>query len=98
MLKAVIWVSGAAADYLSVNESLAPSDSIDEAIQLVRLFPDLGARQGRSSIRRVLIGKQRTFGLFYAINGNRLIVVALLDLRQSPSAIEETIRSRSQQE
>jgi predicted hotdog family 3-hydroxylacyl-ACP dehydratase len=98
MLKEVIWVSGAVADYLSANETLAPSDSIDEAIQLVCLFPDIGARQGRTSIRRVLIGKQRKYALFYAFAGSRLIIVALLDLRQGPVAIEATIRIRSLQD
>jgi len=34
------------------------------------------------------------FGLFYAIEGRRLMVVAVQDLRQQPSALARIIRAR----
>lgn len=95
MLEEVIWVSAASTDYLDANPIVAPTEAIDGLIELIRLFPEIGGKvNGSQRLRRALVGKQKIYGLFYATRGTRLIVVALLDLRQEPAAIESILQSR----
>jgi len=95
MLEEVIWISGAELDYLESNPVLAPSDAIDGLIELLRLFPEMGARvPGSDRLRRGLVGRARRYGLYYTTHGNRLIVVALLDLTRDAATIESILESR----
>ena len=95
VIEEAIWTSGAADDYLRADSILASSDAIDAVISLVRLFPEMGSRvPGTDRIRRVLVGRRRFYGLYHSVVGNRLIVVALLDLRQDPDKIEGILRER----
>ena len=98
MLEEVIWVSGAAQEYLAANPNLISSEAIDALVELVRLFPEIGSKVNASKrIQRVLIGKNRVYGLFYSVSGKRLIIVALINLRQSPDEIEQKLRKRIQE-
>lgn len=95
MLDEVIWISGADQDYLESNPVLAPPDAIDGLIELIRLFPEMGARvRGSDRLRRGLVGRKRRYGLYYTAHNNRLIVIALLDLTQDAATIESILESR----
>lgn len=41
-------------------------------------------------IRRLLVRRFR-YGIFYRVHGSRVVIIALLDLRQDPSAIERRL-------
>jgi len=95
VIENVIWTGGASQDYLAADSHLASSQAIDAIIELLRLLPDMGAPVSKSQrIRRVLVGRKRIYGLYYASTGARLIVLALIDLRQNPAKIEEFLKSR----
>lgn len=95
MISDVIWTAGAAQDYLTSDSSLAPPPAIDALIELLRLFPDMGPLVPRSRrVRRALVGRKRLYGLYYASTAHRLIVLALIDLRQNPASIETMLKSR----
>lgn len=89
----VIWTSGASEDYLKADARLAPTRAIDGLVQLLRLFPDMGAPES-PTVRRVLVGRRRVYGLYYSSSPPRIIVLALADLRQDPGTIEKILRNR----
>lgn len=62
---------------------------LDFALERLRQHPEL-APVYRGAYRRLVL---RPFGLgvFYAIEGDRLMVGAILDLRQSPESIERRL-------
>ena len=99
MIKEIVWTTGAAEDYLGACEH-ATSEieftlALDTGLKLLRLFPNHGSQIEYSNrLRRILIGKKREFGLYYSVIGNRLIVSALVNLRQNPSQIMDILRSR----
>ena len=64
--------------------------SLDAALELVRRQPQM-APLYRANVRRLVL---RTFrlGVFYAIEGERLMVGAILDLRQNPAQIERRVK------
>lgn len=92
----MIWTSGAASDFLSINSEGATFDmALGSALELLRHFPEQGTRVPRSQrLRRLLVGKFRQWGLFYSLVGQRIVIVALVDLRRSPDGIEELLSSR----
>ena len=45
-------------------------------------------------MRRILVGRNKEFGLYYSIVGKRLVVSALFNLRQDPQRISEILRDR----
>jgi hypothetical protein len=45
-------------------------------------------------LRRQLLGKKRAYGLFSEVAGRRIVVAALLDLRQDPATLISILRSR----
>lgn len=54
--------------------------------------PGLGPRAKRKHVRRLLLGPKQRFGLFYAEEGNRLMLLALLDMRQDPEWLKRRLR------
>jgi toxin ParE1/3/4 len=58
---------------------------VDFALQRLQQFPELGTPY-HSSYRRLLLG-QLPFGIFYRVEGNRLIIVTTAALRQDPTTI-----------
>lgn len=96
MLENVIWTSGASEDFLKADARVAPTQAIDALVELIRIFPDIGSSvRGSNRLRRALVGRARVYGLYYAASESRLIIVALLDLRQNPQVIEQILRSRT---
>ena len=93
MTPSVIWTSGATDDYFSADERLAPTSEIERIVQLIRVFPEMGSPESER-VRRVLVGRSRIYGLYYSTDGQRIIGLALIDLRQDPFAIESSLRQR----
>jgi toxin ParE1/3/4 len=62
---------------------------LDLAFGRIRTFPEL-APAFHASYRRLLV-HGFPYGIFYAIEGNRIIVIAVLDLRQDPRAIRKRL-------
>src|SRR4051812_35993721 len=62
---------------------------IDSALGILRANPGIG-RKYAGSYRRLVIRKT-PFGIFYQAQPTRLIVAAVLDLRQDPVVIRRTL-------
>jgi hypothetical protein len=93
----VIWTSSASEDYLraETSRSIVFSAAVDGALCLLQAFPKMGTRVRHSkTLRRILVGKMRRYGLYYGLTPKRITVVALVDLRQDPDSIDTTIRNR----
>lgn len=63
----------------------------DRTIRLVRDNPHMGIATRVEPLRRVLISKT-AWGIFYAVTGQRIIIVSILDLRQDPQTIKNRLR------
>lgn len=66
-------------------------DAFLSTICLLKSNPEMGTRTPFGSVRRVLI-RNTIFGIFYEQSGKRIIVSAILDLRQDPALIERRLR------
>ena len=62
---------------------------LDVALGHLRRFPEI-APFFQGPYRRLLIGGF-PYGVFYAIEGNRIIVSAVMDLRQNPEIIRKRL-------
>ncbi len=94
MINEVIWTAGAAQDYLQ-TPAIPSNHLLDAIIELLKLFPELGSPVNHApNVRRALAGTERHFGLYYSHTKSRIIILALLDLRQSPAKIETILSSR----
>ncbi len=101
----IIWTRGSEGDFQEIFNGLEAKQSgsgerffqaVDGALELRRAFPKrCPLAKGLSRFRRLLVGKRREYGLYYSVIGNRLIVSALIDLRQEPSTIQSILRQRS---
>ena len=97
----IVWTAGAERDLLEIHnelfEFLPNADDwiarvlhrpLRSAVNLLHLHPEVGARvKGAKGFRRLLLGPQRQYGLFYVIENRSIVIHALLDMRQSPDAI-----------
>lgn len=63
----------------------------DEDRRLLEAFPHISPLVHRGKVHRVLVFK-RFYGLFYVIENRRLILQALLDLRQDPELVMRRLR------
>jgi len=100
----VIWTNGASADLQRTFDWLESTEppsgeafleAASAAIELLKSFLERGSKVRASPrMRRVLLGKRREYGLYYAVTGHRLILTALIDLRQDPAAIEKILNER----
>ncbi|MBL9153386.1 MAG: type II toxin-antitoxin system RelE/ParE family toxin [Verrucomicrobiales bacterium] len=63
--------------------------AIDQAIELLRRHPKSGPVYDEP-VRRLVI-RDTPLGLFYAVHGRRIAVVAILDLRQDPASIAKRL-------
>lgn len=93
----IIWTQSATEDYLSaeVDRFGEFAAGIDGALNLLRAFPRMGSPARQSlRLRRILVGKRRHFGIYYGLTENRIIVVALINLRQDEETITEILQSR----
>ena len=64
---------------------------MDKALGILRAFPEAGPVNFGECIRRLVVTKT-PLGIFYSIAGNRVLVGAVLDLRQSQRAISKRLR------
>ena len=62
---------------------------LDISFAYLRRFPEI-APIFREPYRRLLVGGF-PYGIFYSIEGQRIIVAGVLDLRQDPAAIEKRL-------
>jgi hypothetical protein len=62
----------------------------DKALGILRVFPEAAPVNFGQRIRRLVVTKTH-LGIFYSITGNRVLVIAVLDLRQSPHAIQKRL-------
>jgi len=65
---------------------------VDKTVGILRVFREAGPVNFAPSIRRLVVTKTH-LGVFHPISGSRVLVIAILDLRQSPRAIEKRLRA-----
>jgi plasmid stabilization system protein ParE len=96
----VIFVAGAEADVQAAyerQESLREGAGdrflreLDLCASLLSRYPRIG-RPHRGIYRKLLV-PDHPYGVFYTVNPSRIIIVAVLDLRQDPNAIEKRLQS-----
>lgn len=85
----IVLLQGAQSDLLSIYAVHGERMylRIDQALSILRLFPDAGPRHSKNNLRRLVVTRTH-FGIFYSVTGSRVIVGAVMDLRQSPQVIE----------
>ena len=66
---------------------------LDVAFGRLRTFPEI-APMFHESYRRLLV-HGFPYGIFYTIEGRRIIVSGVMDLRQDPGIIRQRLRGRS---
>ena len=63
--------------------------TIDGSLTTVSQFPEM-ARLYHKTIRRLVVNRF-PYGIFYAVEGQRIVVHAVLDLRQDPQNIRKRL-------
>ena len=103
MVEELIWTQGATSDlqgiYIGLEDNGAEQllERIEASLSLLKAFPKRGPKH-RATIRKLLVGRKNRYGLFYSIEGKRIVVVAIADLRQDPRTIEKLLRDRTNSE
>jgi len=106
MAHEIVWTRGAEADLLAIYQEWDRALSGDEewidslllrslqrTLDLVALHPEAGPRVARTKkLRRILLGPKRRYGIFYVIEGRRILIHAVIDLRQDPKRLWERLR------
>ncbi|MDF1816586.1 MAG: hypothetical protein P1V20_30570 [Verrucomicrobiales bacterium] len=92
----VVWTLGASQDFLEAQSGQSDEvifvHAVDSALELLKSFPGMGAKVSfLKNHRRILVGKDLEYGLYYTTTGQRLIISAMLNLRQSPQSIIDTL-------
>lgn len=84
----IVLLQGAQSDLLSIYATRGERTylQVDKAFGILRVFPEAGPVNFAKRIRRLVV--PRTYlGIFYSITGGRVLIGAVLDLRQSPRSI-----------
>ncbi|MEQ1860072.1 MAG: type II toxin-antitoxin system RelE/ParE family toxin [Chthoniobacteraceae bacterium] len=96
----VVILSGADADmdeiYVRLDERGGGEAfllAMDRKLELLRTFPHMAPRTQSAKVRKAKIGRT-PFGVFYTVEGKRLMVVEVQDLRQDPRTLAKVIRAR----
>lgn len=66
-------------------------DEVLSSVRLLEAFPEIGPVVHRGKVRRVLVFN-RHYGLFYVAERRGVVLHALLDLRQDPTAIMRRLK------
>ena len=74
---------------VSETGALAFLETVERALALLKNFPELGPVY-LHTFRRFLLRGEHT-GIFYTLEGRRLFVHALLDLRQDPATLRRRL-------
>jgi plasmid stabilization system protein ParE len=99
----LVWTLGADADLQEIYETLGEPQAnefllrLDAALTLLRIFPEQGPVYSANH-RRLLVGRQRFHGLYYSIEGRRIVISAIVDLRQDPEKIAQILKERTGRE
>jgi hypothetical protein len=100
----IVWTAGAERDLVVLFDQVASVSEdfevalrllrqpLDRAVTLLSDNPRPGAPVRGTSIRRILLGPKFRYALFYAEEGCRLMIHALLDMRQDPNLIRDRLR------
>jgi hypothetical protein len=88
----IVLLQGAQGDLLSIYATLGEKVylQVDKSLSILRAFPEAGPTHFGERIRRLVVPKSY-FGVFYSITGNRVLVGAVLDLRQSPRSLSKRL-------
>ena len=95
---AIEWLASGEADldaifaaWFAASETgaLAFLETVERALALLKNFPELGPAYVHP-FRRFLLRGEHT-GIFYTLEGRRLFVHALLDLRQDPATLRRRL-------
>jgi plasmid stabilization system protein ParE len=97
----VVWTLGADADVQGIYERFENWEEgagdrfyaeVLSCVEILKSYPELGASVKGLKMRRVLVFN-RNYGLYYTIEHRRLVLHALIDLRQDPKGIRKRIGS-----
>jgi plasmid stabilization system protein ParE len=83
---------GAEIDFLEIYSRRGDVfyEQIDIALSRLRRFPEVGPLYS-TPFRRMLIPKT-PFGMFYTVEGRRIVIAAILDLRMDPGRIGDRLK------
>jgi plasmid stabilization system protein ParE len=96
----VIFLAGAEADVQTAyerRESFREGGGdrflreLDRCAGLLGRYPRIG--RPHRGVHRKLLVPDHPYGVFYAVEPSRVVIVAVLDLRRDPKAIENRLRS-----
>lgn len=89
----IVLLQGAQSDLLSIYASQGERvyARVDQALGILRAFPEAGPILFAGTIRRLVVTKTM-LGIFFSITGSRVLVGAILDLRQSSESIRKRLR------
>ena len=89
----IVLLQGAQGDLLAVYALRGERiyQKVDEALGILRSFGEAGPVCFGGRIRRLVVTKT-TLGIFYSVTGDRVLVGAILDLRQSQGALRRRLR------
>ena len=96
----VIWTVDATSDLQEIYSDVGclRGDQLvtraDAALSLLRVFPEQGPVYF-GTLRRLSVGRDRRYGLFYVIEGRRLVVSAFVDLRQDLDLLTAMLKKRT---
>lgn len=92
-LHEIVLLQGAQSDLLSIYAVRGERTylQVDKAFGILRVFPEAGPVNFAENIHRLVVTKTH-LGIFYSISGRRVLVGAVLDLRQSPQSIGKRLR------
>lgn len=90
----IVLLQGAQSDLLSIYSLQGERvyKRVDQALGILRVFPEAGPLHFGQQIRRLIVTKT-TLAVFFSIAGQRVMVAAILDLRQDPEAIRKRLTS-----
>lgn len=89
----LVVLQGAQSDLLSIyaNRGERVYMRVDSALGILRAFPEIGPIKWGKGIRRLVVTKT-TLGIFYSVVGKRVMIAAIMDLRQSQQTIRKRLR------
>jgi len=92
MNEVVILQSAEADWYVHYSRHVENFDrAFPRAVGLLKSNAEMGTKIQIPGIRRLLISRT-TFGMFNSLTGHRIVLSAILDLRQSPEQIDRRLR------
>jgi len=92
-MKDVILVQFAEASWFQLVQEHGESFEVpfEKAVSLLRRFPEMGSPWIVDTVRR-LVFRPRKWGIYYTVSGNRILILAIEDLRQSPEKVRLKIK------